>query len=382
VRIVYNGALLSRHFSGVEVAIFNLVRALAELGRNEYTLFAPPRFAVEVDEGLHLKVRSTCLPTGMRPFRILWEQVILPRTVARGPFDLLHCPGYIAPLQRTAVPVVLTVYDLIALRFPEWCHTANRWHYGIMLPRSIRRADAIVVPSDATRRDIVERFPEVEPRITVVPLGIGDDLRPVTDERVRADVRTRLGLPPEYILFVGNTEPKKNLVRLLDAYHCLKQTRARSPDLVIAGCDAWGHDDVMSRIRALGLNECVHVPGFVPRDDLPCLYSMATLCAFPSLYEGFGLPPLEAMACDVPVVTSDRGSLPEVVGNAALVVDPEDVAAISAGLDRLLSDTALRNTLTARGRERARHYTWSNAATGTEAVHEQAVADVARASSR
>jgi len=370
VRIAYNGALLSRHFSGVEVAIVSLVRALAEFGRHDYTLFVPPRFSAALPDRDRLIVRSTRLPTNMRPFRILWEQAVFPRIAARGKFDVIHAPGYIAPLKAKS-PVVLTVYDLIALKFPEWCHAANRLHYGVMLPRSIQRADAIIVPSEATRRDIVERFPEAEARITVVPLGLGAEFRPVTDEGIRGDVRARLGLPDRYILFVGNTEPKKNLVRLLDACHLLRQSHAAVPHLAIAGCDAWGHDEVVDRIRELGLGEDVCVLGFVPQEDLPTLYSMAEIFAFPSLYEGFGLPPLEAMACDTPVLTSDRGSLPEVVGDAALVVDPEDPSSIAVGLRQLLEDAALRDTLIARGRERVRRYTWRQAAEATEKVYAQ-----------
>lgn len=376
MRIAYNGALLSRHFSGVEVAIFGLVRALAEFGRHDYTLFVPPRSSAAACGNERLTVCSTRLPTRLRPFRVLWEQAVLPHTVTRDAFDLLHAPGYIAPLSA-GVPVVLTVYDLIALKFPEWCHATNRWHYSFMLPRSIRRADAIIVPSEATRRDVVEWFPDVEERLTTIPLGIRDDFRPVIDATVRADVRSRLGLPEHFVLFVGNTEPKKNLVRLLDAYSRLKRENTVVPDFVIAGCDAWGHDAVVGRIKTLGLGDNVHVLGFVPQADLPCLYSMASLCAFPSLYEGFGLPPLEAMACGVPVLTSDRGSLPEVVADASLVVDPENVDSMAAGLNRLLCDSELRAALVARGRERADRYTWRRAVAATEELYERIAAGTA-----
>ena len=370
LRIAIDGMLLGRRFSGVERAIVNLARALAAVGAEDYTLCVPRRCPYPDIQGPRFRTVRVGAWTHFRPLRILWEQLAAPAVLRRGRFDLLHAPGYVAPLiART--PVVLTVYDLIALLFPQWCKPANRWHYGVMLPASVRKASAIIVPSECTRADLERRLPCSRGKIVVIPLGVADEFFvPVSAEAAGA-VRARYGLPTRFILFVGKTEPKKNLPRLIDAYHgLLRQGRTRLP-LVIAGERTAAWPSLWRQVRARGLADHVRFTDYVPQEDLRGLYASAALFVFPSLYEGFGLPPLEAMACGVPVVASDRGALPETVGSAALTADPEDAGGLAETMERALTDVRLRKRLTAEGKARAARFSWSTAARRTEEVYRQ-----------
>ncbi len=366
MQVAYNAALLRQPFSGVEHAILHLATALAAGGEAAYTFFVPPRYPGPDFAGPRSRTVRTRWPTHLRPLRIVWEQALLPGRVRTG-YDLLHAPGYIAPL-RAHLPIVLTVYDLLALDQPARCTLVNRLHYGLMLPRSIRRADGIIVPSAATREALLARFPAVTPRLVTIPLGIDAGFRPLPPGSAAARVRTAFGLQGPYLLFVGNLEPKKNLPRLVDAFQQLRQ-EGFAHRLVLAGHPAWDAESVRQRIAAHGLADAVSLTGPVAPDDLVCLYNAAEAFVFPSLDEGFGLPPLEAMACGVPVVTSTAGALPGVVGDAALCVNPRDTAELVAALRKLLTDPALRRSLVERGLRRAARYTWPAAATATESFY-------------
>lgn len=365
MRIALDGLLLHGPFSGVEVAILSLAQALGAHGAADYTLFVPGRCPAPDLDGPRLRTVRVRGPTHVRAVRLAWEQAVFPGRLRAGGFDLVHAPGYLAPL-AARLPVVLTVYDLIALRFPAWCRPANRVNYALLLPPSVRKAAGIVVPSEATRRDLAARFPGAEARTAVIPLGIDAAFAPRCDPAAQARLRARYGLPPRFILFVGDLEPKKNLPRLIDAFRLLRAGGGPDHGLVLAGHPSWGDAELRRRIAAAGLGGEVVLTGFVPAADLPDLYGMADVLAFPSRYEGFGIPPLEAMACGVPVVASSAGALPEVVGDAGLLVDPDDEAALAGALRDALTRPDLRAELAARGRERAARFTWRRAAEATE----------------
>jgi glycosyltransferase involved in cell wall biosynthesis len=212
-------------------------------------------------------------------------------------------------------------------------------------------------------------MPAAAEKIRVVPLGIGREFQVLRDEAAFSRLRIKHKLPTRFILFVGGLEPKKNLPRLIAAYRLLRRDPSVSHALVIAGSPSWDRSAVRRAIHAGGLEDSVILTGFVPPDELPLLYNMADLFVFPSLYEGFGLPPLEAMACGTPVLVSDRGALPETTGNAAMVTDPLVPDRIAAAMKSILTDPALRDGLRARGLARAREFSWSAAAAATEAVY-------------
>jgi alpha-1,3-rhamnosyl/mannosyltransferase len=370
MRIALDGMLLGGHHSGVEQAIAGLIHALPQVApEHEYLLACRREYAPD-----------SPLPTLVAPGwaqgrlgRILYEQTRLARDL-QGRCDLLHAPGYIMPL-NWAGPCVLTVYDLIALQFPQLCTRTNVWHYGRMLPRSLRRADAIIVPSETVARDTRQVVPETDGKLHVIPLGIEEQYRPAPAAEI-ARVRRQYGLPERYLLCVGNIEPKKNLPAVLQAFD---EAAATLPhDLVMAGRAAWRPGEFRAALASLRHRERVHVLGFVATADLPALYSAADLLIQWSLYEGMGLPPLEAMACGAPVLVSDGGALLEIAGPAAEVVPLGPPGQLAEALLALMANEARLAQLRQAGPAHAAQYTW----TAHAAAVAQLYADVWRAGAR
>lgn len=372
MRVAIDGMLIGRRFSGVEGAITDLARALAASGTCEYRFYTGAGGSQVVPGNARMTVVSTRLPVGFRPLRILWEQLAFPGRLAADGCDLLHAPGYVAPL-LARVPVVLTLYDLIAFTHGDCCTRSNRWHYRLLVPPSVRKADAIIVPSCSVRDDLIRLMPAAAGKTRVVPLGIREEFRPDPDEAVHERVGRKHGLAGPFVLFVGRTEPKKNVVRLLEAYRLLRQRTNLRHRLVIAGPASWDEGKVTEAIRRYGLTDEVVRAGFVPPEDLPALYRLADLFVFPSLCEGFGLPPIEAMACGTPAVVSDRGALPETAGSAARVTDPLSPERMARDMEELLTNRLVREQMIADGLRHARFFSWSRAAAATEAVYAAAV---------
>jgi len=293
--------------------------------------------------------------------------------------DLFHATEHLLP-RFSSVRTVFTLHDLIFLFHPETHKPLNRWFLTLMMPRFLRVADAVIAVSECTKRDAIRFYGIPEEKITVIYEGVNPRFRPADPEAIAA-VRARYSLPEHFILYVGTIEPRKNLAALLEAFHHLLATCSLRPapcDLLPATCDlrlvivgkrGWLYEGFFHRLRELGLEDRVIFTGYVPDEDLPAIYSAADLFVFPSLYEGFGLPVLEAMACGTPVVCSDTSSLPEVAGDTALLVDPTDVRALAAAMERALTDEHLRAEIRARGLGRAGHFTWEKAARGTLEVY-------------
>ena len=364
--------LLSGHFSGVETCIDGLAGALSRSGRHEYVLHVPAGYPGGAAASPRFALRPHGIAARFRLLRIAWQQTQFARAAEAEGAGLIHSPGYVAPL-NARLPVVLTVYDALALSHPEWCGAANRLHYRWALPRSLRKAARIIVPSEATRREVMACVPVDPRRICVVPPGLRAGLAPIKDPVRREEARTRLGLPPRYILFVGNLEPKKNLSFLLSSFAVLKAGAGRQCKLIIVGKPGWGYQSLFRDIDRLGLRGEVRVAGYVAPEWMAALYSGADLFAFPSLYEGFGLPPLEAMACGTPAVVSDAGALPEVVGDAAVVVRNPDPESFAAAMGQVITDAALRARCVERGLLRATRFSWEGAREATDNVYDEAV---------
>ncbi len=300
--------------------------------------------------------------------RILWQQGLAPRRAQVAQPELLHIPGFDAPWWKPC-PVVLTCHDLIGMLFPQNLPPAARFYWSRWLPFSVRFADAIIADSLATRRDIVRLLAIDEQRIYVVPLGVDQRFRPQNDAEV-ARIQERYHLPPKFVLFVGTLEPRKGIDTLIEAFAAVRQSQP-ALDLVIAGKRGWYWRQLLQRIAALGLEANVHVLDYVPEADLVALYSAATVFALPSRYEGFGLPVLEAMASGAPVITTHSSSLPEVTGDAGLLVPPDDVGALAAAIIAVVDQPNLQVALRERGIERARQFTWERTARATLRIYEQ-----------
>ena len=301
--------------------------------------------------------------------RILWEQTVLPWQVARYRLDLLHGTLNVLPLARR-VPGIVTVHDVAFLRFPERYLAGRRRYLTYFTQWSARGANTVLASSQNTKRDLVELLGVKEARVKVIYLGVEDRLRlPVDPEAVRA-LRERYTLPDLFFLYIGSLEPRKNLVRLLDAYAQARRAGVTWP-LVLAGGKGWLYEEIFERVRTLRLDDHVRFPGYVLYEDLPLWYNAAGAFVYPSLYEGFGLPVAEAMACGCPVLTARNSSLPEVAGDAAILVDGESVEALTQGMIDLANDSSLRAALAERGRRQSARFTWQRTAAEVLAVYDE-----------
>lgn len=371
MKVGIDATVLHGQYSGVENAVRGLILALAaDPDANQYTLFCgnstpfhdplPPRF----------QWAHQSFPASNKLRRVLFQQRSLPRISAGLGLQVLHGPAYVTPI-RPRTPTVASVYDLMVLVHPSMCDRPNRLHYRYVLPRSLRACRRVIVPSTATKESLVRYLRIPEERIVLAPLGLDPAFSAVTAEEACADRVAALGLPEGYILFVGNIEPKKGLDVLLRALAYARERCAYRRPLVIVGRRAWGASDVDRLIAELRLADQVHLAGYVASDLLPDVYALARTFVFPSLYEGFGLPPLEAMACGTPVVTSDGGALPETVGDAAVVVPAGSVEALAEGIIRTSENEELRADLRSRGRQRVGTYSWREHARIVRRVYEE-----------
>lgn len=302
----------------------------------------------------------------------LWFRLRLPLWIESwtGPLDLFHAPDFFLPPVRPGTPTLLTVHDLSFVREPETVMPGMTRHLNQWVPRSARRADHVIAVSEATRRDLIELYQIPADKITVLYHGISTHFKPVEQADRLAAVRQKYGLGERpFILSVGTIQPRKNYRRLIQAFAHLDESMA----LVIVGSKGWHYEDVFEEVARQGLTERVHFPGFVDDADLPALYSAASLFVYPSLYEGFGLPALEAMACGTPVVASHQSALPEVVGEAGLLVNPRDVDALAAAMSQLLADTELRQKFAHAGQIRAASFTWPDMAAKLLALYRQLI---------
>lgn len=281
--------------------------------------------------------------------------------------DLFHVPFYYLPPGAPSASVV-TVYDTRFLRYPETYPVARAAFMRLAVPWSLRRASHIITISEFTKRELVELLRLAPERISVTLLAPRDAFRPVLDPEELNRVRDKYALPPRFILSTSTLEPRKNLDRLIDAFAMVRQ-EGDTHELVLSGARYFGTGPIESAIARHKLGGLVHFPGYVDDADMPALYSLASVFAYPSLYEGFGIPPLEAMACGTVTVVSNVTSMPEVVGDAAVLVDPRDVGAIAGGLRSALDEVVRGGTLQARGIMRAREFTWARTARETVAVY-------------
>ncbi|MBV9578416.1 MAG: glycosyltransferase family 4 protein [Chloroflexi bacterium] len=371
MRIALNAQLLSFADSyrsgGISRVIYH---TLAELGRDPrgqaYDVFVPEAPATNGWGALtfHESGQATASPTR----RILWEQTTFARQLRQLRPDLVHGMAYAVPVGWSG-PSVVTVYDLSFLLFPRAFKPANRIYLAATTRATARRARRVLTISEHARRDIVRLLNVPEECVDVTYPAVEDRYRRLPEDEVQAFRRAR-GLPEAFVFTLGTLEPRKNLIGLLRAYARLEQPR---PPLYVAGGTGWRFSPIFDTVRDLHLGEDVHFLGFVAEDELPLWYNAAQLFAFPSLYEGFGLPVLEAMACGAPVVTSTAASLPEVGGKAAVLVPPQDTDGIAQEMARVLDDPHLRMELRAAGRIQASRFSWRAMTDQTVASYRHAV---------
>lgn len=276
--------------------------------------------------------------------------------------DITHFFNYIVPPKVRGKSVV-TVHDMVYKAFPETVRARTKYMLDTGLKKSMKRADIIVTDSEFSKTEIIKYFPQYQDKIRVVPCGVDlNKFHPCNDtdkiERVRKDFETG----EEYFLYLGTIEPRKNLERLIEAYAEFVKNTDNPPNLVLAGGKGWLYDSIYAKAEKLGIEKKVIFTKYIPSEDINALMCGAVAFVFPSIYEGFGMPPLEAMACGVPVLTSGEASLPEVTGDSAVIVDAYSVNSIAEGLERIYSDRNLRERLSREGSERAEKFTWEKSA--------------------
>ncbi len=363
MRIGIDARMLAYRRGGISRYIAHLLPALAAIdAENEYRVLRHRRDRSRQEAGPNFRRVTVWTPCHHPLERWALGMEVFPLRL-----DLLHSPDFIPPAFG-AERFVVTVHDLNFLYYPQFLTNESRRYYNDQIAWAVSHADHILADSEATRADLIRLLNVPPEKVTTVYLGVDPIFRPLPPDQIGATL-ARYGLTPGYLLFVGTLEPRKNLPGLLTAYHILRSGGATRAPFVIAGSRGWLYEEIFARVEALGLEEHVRFLENVTDEDLPALYGGAALLAMPSFYEGFGLPALEAMACGTPVVVSDRGSLPEVAGDAAVVVDPDSPKAIAAGMAQVLQDPALRDRLREKGLTHAARFTWEETARKTLEVY-------------
>jgi len=374
LRIAIDAHSVGTGLGGNESYATNLIEALAEIDHvNRYTLYVTRQEAVErfSNRWPNFSVRSTFPHTPL--IRI---PLTLSTELRRNPVDVLHVQFTSPPF--APCPVVVSVHDLSFEHLPQTFTWRSRKQLRLTVRRSARSAAQVIALSEYGRQDIIEQYRLDPATVTAIPLAASDRFRPVRNAEELQRVRQTYGIESDYVLSVGAIQPRKNLNRLVTAYSRLRRgnPKVKLPKLVLVGKCAWLYDETLRAIKELELTDSVIVTGYVPETDLPALYSGAICFVYPSYFEGFGLPPLEAMRCGAPVIAGDRTSLPEVVGAAGLLVDPFDIDALAAAIEKVINDSDLRAQLSVKGFERAKLFDWRETARKTLAIYQRAAGEV------
>ena len=369
MHIAIDAHSVGARLAGNESYAINLIEALAQIDSiNKYTLYVTRREAVERFSGRwpNFSVSQTLPHTPL--VRI---PLTLSAALRRNPVDVLHVQFTAPPL--APCPLVVSIHDLSFEHLPDTFKRRSRIQLRLTVRSSARRAARILSLSENVRQDIIATYGIPPERVTMIPLAAPDHFAPVTDENELQRVRHSYGIVGEYILSVGSIQPRKNLARLVRAYARLRDERpgVKLPKLVLVGKRAWLYDETLRVIEESGAADQILLTGYVSESDLPALYSGAICFVYPSYFEGFGLPPLEAMKCGAPVIVGNQTSLPEVVGDAGLMVNPFDEAEIALALACLIDNPDLRDQLRVKGLKRAARFSWHDTAKRTLEVYEQ-----------
>jgi len=369
MRIGIDATALPPQPGGAANYIIQLIRSLASLETDShFTVFAYQSGYNLIDVPASPQLDWVLSPDKSPAHRLLWEQVTFPRLVRQSRVGLLHSPHYTRPLSLSCASVV-TFHDMTFFLYPHLHARFKRIFFPTAIRLSARLADALIAVSENTKKDAVRLLGVSGDKITAISHGVGEEFHPITDARLLEDIRLKYGLPQDFILNVGVVEPRKNLTLLLKSYQRLHSQGISLP-LVVVGGLGWMYEDVFRLVESLEIKEQVHFTGYVPNHDLPIIYNLAKVFVYPSIYEGFGLPPLEAMACGIPVITTAVSSMPEHVGDAGILVPPQDEKALTNALQKLINDSNLQEELSSRGPERASQFTWKRTAQETIKVYQ------------
>jgi len=365
--------MLDEKKTGVGNHISKLVENLPTSGtKSNYTLIHHDMSLIapfDKNTFATLIVNTPKIPLGS----VIRKILLLPRKINKQNFDVVHDTYQLGPLfiKGNTCSKVVTVYDITPILYPALNPIVNIRH-RILLPRVLYSVDKIITISECTKKDIVKFYKIPEDKIKVIPLAPDPIYQPLSRDII-APILSKYGVCAPYILYVGSLEPRKNIQTLIQGFANIKK-RGLNHKLIIVGNKKWEYSKLIRIVAESGLHNDVIFTGYLPDEDLPALYNGADLFVYPSLYEGFGLPPLEAMACGTPVITSSTSSLPEVVGNAGIMVDPQDLDQLSDAIYHVLTDENLRLSLIEKGLERSKQFSWERTATETCKVYDEVAA--------
>ncbi|MBE9473255.1 MAG: glycosyltransferase family 4 protein [Chloroflexi bacterium] len=350
--------------------IIQLIRALAGINANdEYVIFAQQRGHALISLPENESFEWIILEDRNPGSRLIWEQTLFPRLIRKSGVDLLHSLHYTRPVRLPCASVV-TFHDMTFFLYPELHTRAKRLFFPLAIRASARQADALTAISESTRQDAIRVLGISPEKITATQLGVDPAFRPINDTAAMRKIAEKYDLPDRFILYVGLIEPRKNLPMLINAYKCLIDG-GENYKLVLVGRYGWMYEDLLRQINNLDLGGMVHFTGYVSQEDLPLVYNLSSLFVYPTIYEGFGLPALEAMACGVPVITTDVSSLPEIVGEAGMLVPVNNVEALYGAMIEVLGDEDLCREMINKGIQRAAKFTWEQTAKLTLQVYQQ-----------
>lgn len=371
MKIAINILSAKSQHHGVGVYVTNILKHLIPDANKHNFLFYKRKEGISIrtqENGSKVEWKDINLP---RPLRIIWEHTLLPLSLSRQKVDLFWGPCNFLPLIKPC-KFLVTIHDLAPFLLPHSLPFVRRIYYQRAFFNSIRRADQIIVVSESLKTDLIKHFLVSEKKIKVIHNGIDESFRPIADKVVLSQIQEKYRLPSNFILTLGVLEPKKNTIGLIQAYADLRKSHADLPKLVIGGSKqyGWKNNEVFKMVKNLELEEEIIFTNTIVHEDLPAVYNLATLFILPSIYEGFGLPVAEAMACGTPVITSNTSSLPEVAGDAAILVNPCDVQEISKAISKVLANETLQKEMKEKGIENAKRFSWNRAANALLEVFE------------
>ncbi len=370
MRIGIDATSIPSQRGGVGFYIVNLISTLLEIDReNKYFIFMKKGDLSEIKDKANDRFIEVNITS--RLARLTWEQTILPTMINRYKIDVFHSPHYTVPF-RAKVKKVVTFHDMTFFSHPEYHLKLKVQFFRRIIPRAAKMADQIISNSKNTKNEIIKFLNVDGQKITVTHFAIDKNrYKPIPKGQVKEQIKKKYDIKDEYILFVGTLEPRKNIASLVNNFFRLKENGLFPGKLVLAGGKGWGFSEIQKIIKDHHFGKDVLLVGYVPEDDLPFLFNGATVFVYPSYYEGFGIPPLEAIACGTPTITSNISSIPEIMGEAAVLINPQRSDRLYQSLSSLVQNKAERERLRKAGLQRAEHFTWEKTARETLEVYQK-----------
>lgn len=372
MQIGIDARYITKYKSGVGFYTQNLLESLGVIdSMNQYYYLTTQRSIPHLKlNGNNFILMHTYISFENHIFGDFWQNLYLPLRLAALNIDVFHGPAVFLPLVKLGFKTVVTIHDLVSFLFPQTVPRKYSLYMQLMTRLSARFADGIIASSESTRQDLSKHLRIHPEKIKVIHLAVDESFKRVEDREQIQKILEKYKIDSEFVLFIGNLEPRKNLTRLFEAF-AIAYSKISSYKLVVAGTRGWLYSDIFETVARLNLSDKIIFTGYIDAEDLPALYSAAQVFVLPSLYEGFGLPILEAMSCGAPVITSNMGSIPEVAGDSAILVDPYDIKAIAESLLEVFSNRQLREEMMEKGLRRAKNFSWARVAEETLGVYNE-----------